>query len=59
MAIQLTPERIAEMLLNFAVTRLREGASPASIEQDLIKQGAQEDVAKLLVSKAVDAMKSA
>ncbi|MEO5348482.1 MAG: hypothetical protein H7836_02405 [Magnetococcus sp. YQC-3] len=59
MVTQLTPERIAEMLLNFAVSRLREGASPAAIEQELVKQGAQEDVAKLLVSKAVDAMKSA
>lgn len=57
MAMQLTPERIAELLLDFAANRLREGATPAQVEQDLINQGAQADVAKLLVSKAVEAVK--
>ncbi|MEO5362224.1 MAG: hypothetical protein H7838_01170 [Magnetococcus sp. DMHC-8] len=57
MAIQLTPERIATMLLEFAISKLQAGASPSAIEQELLRQGAQPDVAKLLVSRAVEAIK--
>ncbi|MBF0460478.1 MAG: hypothetical protein HQL87_03700 [Magnetococcales bacterium] len=53
MTLQLTPERIAQLLLDFAVTKLRAGATPESIEQALIQQGAQAEVARLLVSQAV------
>lgn len=59
MALQLTPERIAEMLLEFAVGKLQEGATPDSIEQELISQGAQPDVAKILVGKAVESIQTA
>ncbi|MEO5340844.1 MAG: hypothetical protein H7837_10090 [Magnetococcus sp. MYC-9] len=57
MTMQLTPERITELLIEFAVTKLQAGVAPGVVEQELIRQGAQTEVAKLLVSKALDSLK--
>ncbi|MBF0401977.1 MAG: hypothetical protein HQL80_05790 [Magnetococcales bacterium] len=58
MVLELTPERIAAMLLEFAAAKLREGITPAAVEEELVKQGAQVDVAKMLVDRAVETVKS-
>ncbi|MBF0162062.1 MAG: hypothetical protein HQL88_07215 [Magnetococcales bacterium] len=57
MAMQLTPERITELLLEFSMEKLRTGTPAAQVEQELMQQGAHPDVAKLLVSRAAEGLK--
>ena len=56
MAIELTPERITELLLEFSIEKLQVGTAPDVVELDLIRQGAQPEVAKLLVKRAQESL---